>query len=180
MTLPTDPYNFTNGATADAEQVDARFSPLYAALNGALEPRNFAAGFGAAQRATLTTAFNLSEGGPADITGMSLTVTPVVASTAIVHGVFDFNFNPTTLDDATALGYLSVDGTAEVDLAAHRYYCEASSQRSRATVAQTWLVPLTAAAHTLKLRAGYTRHSASFAGGITADAYTSLTVFLLP
>ncbi|HMS60688.1 MAG TPA: hypothetical protein PKD63_00290 [Solirubrobacteraceae bacterium] len=33
MTLPTDPYNFTNGSTADAEQVDARFAALYAALS---------------------------------------------------------------------------------------------------------------------------------------------------
>lgn len=33
MTLPTDPYNFTNGTTADAEQVDARFAALYAALS---------------------------------------------------------------------------------------------------------------------------------------------------
>lgn len=32
MTLPSDPYNFTNGNTADAEQVDARFAALYAAL----------------------------------------------------------------------------------------------------------------------------------------------------
>ncbi len=32
MTLPTDPYNFTNNTTADAEQVDARFAALFAAL----------------------------------------------------------------------------------------------------------------------------------------------------
>lgn len=40
MTVPTDPYNFTNGATADADQVDARFAPLYAALSGALDVDN--------------------------------------------------------------------------------------------------------------------------------------------
>ena len=45
MTLPTDPYNFTNGATADAEQVDARFAALFAALSaGGLDPSVFAAG----------------------------------------------------------------------------------------------------------------------------------------
>lgn len=180
MPVPSDPGNFSAGNVATAAGVNARFSPLYTALNAALEPRNFAAGFAAAQRATLTTPFNLSEGGPFDVTAMSLTVTPVVASTAIVHGVFDFNFNPTTLDDATALGYLSVDGVAEGDLAASRFYCPSSGQRSRQTVAQTWVLSLTAAAHTLKLRAGYTRHSASYSGGIQADAYTSLTVFLLP
>lgn len=32
MPAPTDPYpNFVNGTTADADQVDARFAPLYAA-----------------------------------------------------------------------------------------------------------------------------------------------------
>lgn len=32
MTVPVDPYTFTNGTTADAVQVNARFAPLYAAL----------------------------------------------------------------------------------------------------------------------------------------------------
>lgn len=40
--VPTDPFNFINGATADAEQVDARFAPLYAALAGALDDSNVA------------------------------------------------------------------------------------------------------------------------------------------
>lgn len=40
MTVPTDPYNFTNGSTADGDQVDARFAPLYAALSGALDVDN--------------------------------------------------------------------------------------------------------------------------------------------
>jgi hypothetical protein len=41
--VPTDPYDFTNGGVADAEQVDARFAPLYTALNGALDATNLAA-----------------------------------------------------------------------------------------------------------------------------------------
>lgn len=43
MTVPVDPFNFTNGTTADAEQVDARFAPLYAALDGALDVDNLLA-----------------------------------------------------------------------------------------------------------------------------------------
>lgn len=43
MPVPTDPYNFVAGATADAEQVDARFLPLYTALNGALDAENIVA-----------------------------------------------------------------------------------------------------------------------------------------
>ena len=41
--VPTDPYNFANGATADADQVDARFLPLYTALSAALDETNLAA-----------------------------------------------------------------------------------------------------------------------------------------
>jgi hypothetical protein len=41
--VPTDPYDFTNGGVADAEQVDARFAPLYAALNAGVDETNLAA-----------------------------------------------------------------------------------------------------------------------------------------
>jgi hypothetical protein len=40
MTVPTDPYSFVNGTTADATQVNARYAPLYAVLNGALDVDN--------------------------------------------------------------------------------------------------------------------------------------------
>lgn len=43
MPVPTDPYNFTAGEPASGDQVDARFAPLYAALNGALDSTNLAA-----------------------------------------------------------------------------------------------------------------------------------------
>lgn len=43
MTVPTDPFNFTNGTVADADQVDARFLPLYTALTGALDVDNLLA-----------------------------------------------------------------------------------------------------------------------------------------
>lgn len=40
MTVPTDPYVFVNGTPADGVQVNARYAPLYAALNGALDTDN--------------------------------------------------------------------------------------------------------------------------------------------
>lgn len=43
MTVPTDPFTFVNGTTADATQVNARYGPLYAALNGALDVDNLLA-----------------------------------------------------------------------------------------------------------------------------------------
>lgn len=41
MTVPVDPHTFTAGTTADASQVNARYLPLYTALNGALDTDNF-------------------------------------------------------------------------------------------------------------------------------------------
>lgn len=43
MAIPSDPYTFTDGPgnTASGEQVNERFDPLYAALNGGLEGDNF-------------------------------------------------------------------------------------------------------------------------------------------
>lgn len=38
----TKPFDFTNGTTADAEQVDQNFDTLYAELNGKLDDDNFA------------------------------------------------------------------------------------------------------------------------------------------
>lgn len=42
MTTINKPYDFTNGTTADAEQVDQNFDTLYAELNGKLDDDNFA------------------------------------------------------------------------------------------------------------------------------------------
>ena len=56
MAAPTDPYNFTNGATADAEQVDARFAPLYSALAyGGLDAETLASQAWTAWTPTFTT-----------------------------------------------------------------------------------------------------------------------------
>lgn len=40
MTIPDDPYNFANGTVADADQVDARFAPLYSILSAGLGDDN--------------------------------------------------------------------------------------------------------------------------------------------
>lgn len=40
MPVPVDPYNFSAGTTADADQVDARFAPLYSVLNNGLDESN--------------------------------------------------------------------------------------------------------------------------------------------
>ena len=43
MALIVDPYDFTNGTTADAEQVDARFAAVLAQVNGNIDADNLAA-----------------------------------------------------------------------------------------------------------------------------------------
>lgn len=40
MPVPVDPFNFTAGDTAVGDQVDARFAPLYSAMDGALDDDN--------------------------------------------------------------------------------------------------------------------------------------------
>jgi hypothetical protein len=40
MPVPVDPYDFANQEIADAEQVDARFAPLYEILNKGLDESN--------------------------------------------------------------------------------------------------------------------------------------------
>jgi hypothetical protein len=57
MPVPTDPFSFANDTLADALQVNARFAPLYATLDGALDESNAAVpkGLVAAYRAADTT-----------------------------------------------------------------------------------------------------------------------------
>lgn len=47
MPVPIDPGPFVDDALADADEVNARFSPLYAALDGALDEANMAVPKGA-------------------------------------------------------------------------------------------------------------------------------------
>lgn len=61
MPVPADPHTFANNAIADALQVNARFAPLYSALNGALDEMNMAVAKGtffAYRNAALTLASN--------------------------------------------------------------------------------------------------------------------------
>lgn len=56
MSLPADPYSFTDGATADADEVNARFLPLYTALSaGGLDAEALASQAWTAWTPTITT-----------------------------------------------------------------------------------------------------------------------------
>jgi len=83
----------------------------------------------------------------ADLAGCQLEITPAVASNLVVTGVFEV----VAVEAAVEMyGSVKVDAEAEKGTVA-RYRGGAASARS--TVMQTWVIPLTAALHTIKLRA---------------------------
>lgn len=101
----------------------------------------------------------------ADIAGASITFTPAVASTAIITGTFDFQ----TTAAATLLGELQVDGVTQTG----GVYFAGTASGARGSVSRMWHVDLTAAAHTIKLRAYYT------SGSGTANAYHTQISYIL-
>lgn len=120
------------------------------------------------KRCTTDTAIN--SGAETDITGATITLTPAIASMALVLGTFD-------IDGGTAVdifvGLLDVDGTNE---GAAVVYGVPTAGGDRKSLCQHWIVPLTAASHTLKLQA----YRASGTGSATVVAtHTKLTVILL-
>lgn len=105
-----------------------------------------------------------------DITGCTTTFTPAIASSAIVWGVFYFNSGSNAND--IFYGSLNVDGSNEAELV--RYVVPTSG--GGGTFAQVWVVGLTAASHTLKLRAGRTSGTGSCS---VRQVHTKLLVWLV-
>lgn len=92
--------------------------------------------------------YNLTTGW-ADVTGMSLSITPLVASTIIVAAVWDLNANGAAVVNDSVSGRLDIDGTPQTDLV---YYIFRVGT-SRATLGNIYVASLTAAAHTIKMQA---------------------------
>lgn len=105
-----------------------------------------------------------------DITGCTTTFTPAIASVAIVWGVYYFNSGSAAND--VFYGALNVDTVNESELV--RYVVPTSG--GGGTFAQVWVVPLTAASHTLKLVAGRTSGTGSAA---VRQVHTKLLVWLI-
>lgn len=95
------------------------------------------------QRCTGNTTIN--SGTDTDLTGATMSVTPAIASMAVVFGVFDFSGG--SVGDLYR-GVLDVDGANEGALAIYDVAVVSSSL----TLVQVWVFPLTAAAHTIKLQ----------------------------
>jgi hypothetical protein len=107
---------------------------------------------------------NQTTGAEADITGCTTTFTPAVAEYAIVTVSATLQAGGT---NSTILVYLTVDG---VDQAVTIQYVAAITS-GRSSCAMTYVVPLTAAVHTLKLRCA----SSGTASTVVRD-YTTMTI----
>lgn len=89
----------------------------------------------------------------ADVTGATVTFTPEVPSLLLVVASFDFDFNLSSNDEAICEGGLVVDGSVQTKTAPVRFRSLAgNSLRMRTTASQSWIVPLSAAEHTVKLQ----------------------------
>lgn len=185
MSLPVDPYNFTNGTTADAEQVDSRFAQLYAALSaGGLDPMVFAASALTSREVGLDvvgTTFAPNEAigtSMADVTGATFNVAPVVASYLLLAAYIDVDvLNNGAGGSRVVSTQLLADGGGAVP--GSRVGANAGAGAGTARVIAPSIivtrVSLSAAAHTLKLQASVsgpgsaTAHAGAMFGLLTAQ-----------
>jgi hypothetical protein len=91
-----------------------------------------------------------------DIAGTSLVITPTVASTIFIVGTFELNMATAAgLATQEVDGALNVDGVNQTRIA--RFFnantAGGTAQTFTVTVSQSWVLSLTAAAHTIKLQA---------------------------
>jgi hypothetical protein len=117
---------------------------------------------------TLTTSYQ-------DVPGASLEITPAVASVLLVHAVFDLGFIAGASAVFEAVGTMKVDSDAEQARLAVLTVRLVTTESQRASVAQTYAIPLTAAKHTLKLRAKRGAEN----GAVCYTANTSFSYLLL-
>lgn len=85
-----------------------------------------------------------------DVTGVTATFTPAIASTAIITGIFDVGSFTNAADVFT--GALSVDAVEQTTVAP----ILVPTGGTRLNLVQFWALNLTAASHTLKLTVGRT------------------------
>lgn len=199
MALITKPNTFTADTDAVASEVNDNFDEIYDEFNGAISAANLATDAVTTAKITdsnVTTAkiadenvtsrklapnivietctgdVAISSTTPADITGCSISITPAIASTALVIGVFDVDITTAT-DNLILKGILDVDGSDETSFA----IMQNDNASTRATVSQTWLVNLTAASHTLKLQAAFTSAGSTVAS--VKQTHTRIMLVLL-
>lgn len=130
--------------------------------------------FPAVQQARMTSGSTLTLTGSAqDVAGATLTVTVGGAdAVALVSATFDFAQTACTAA-TTEVGQLVVDGVAQDGQA---LLAQADVNSQRATVAQSWLIPLAAGTHTLKLQAFRIGGTGTF---VCYGTHTQMTALIL-
>jgi cell pole-organizing protein PopZ len=155
-----DPYTAAPGAVIAAAEINARIAAILAQCNGNLDAANIKDSTVTSRKAKLTAGVVRSTGGLSgmgavhqDIPGASIVITPDVASLLIVHAKFHVQLRcPNNLSTAKAFGVLSVDGVEQTASAFTELASASDSGYVDLSMAEFWVVPLTAAAHTVKLR----------------------------
>jgi hypothetical protein len=169
------------GAPGEFVVCDASGVPQYVAFSGDLSVdedgvatlTSSAVGVGGATGSSLALTVSAQ-----DVPGTSLTITPTVASKLLVVGTFEFYLNASGPILMNAQGLLSVDGSLQTNVAQFRFSdSDAADHSANATVGQSWVVPLTAAAHTVKLRAAlFSGTSITGSGSLVAASYSYILV----
>lgn len=150
----TLPKNLTNGTTADASDVMANFNTLLGRVN-ALPSTAFkpTCGFQKAS-ADLSLTSTLQ-----DITGTSLSITPDKAAFLLVLATWDFDMTSDgVISSWSATGDLLLDGASQGQVSATHEWRASGSElgpavdQQRLSKVMGYVLPLTAAAHTIKMQ----------------------------
>lgn len=88
-----------------------------------------------------------------DVPGVSLSITPDVASVLLIWGTFEGHLRaPDSSSTAQLQGWLTVDGADQTGVAYAKFAPVTDTGYVNLKVGESWMVPLTAAPHTVKLR----------------------------
>lgn len=141
MSLFERVQSFVEGTDADAEAIEAEFDAIAAAFNGLFEVGRISA----SSDLSLTSSYQ-------DVPGATLSITPSVPSLLLVFAVADLEGStPTEIAVGKTIAVLNVDGSDRSEQLINGFL--STSAIVRETVSQAFSVSLTAAAHTVKLRA---------------------------
>lgn len=114
-------------------------------------------------------------GTPADIPSATLALTPNVPSLLLAWAIFAVQLHaPDGSSTGDMAGYLNVDGTDQTPYAEANIAPSANTYEN-GVATESWAIPLTAVAHTIKLRA----KSLSFGSGSAIVQSATLTYLLL-
>lgn len=115
-----------------------------------------------------------------NIPGATAVVVPTVSSSLLVHGAFYLSGNLPNGSTAELEGLLALDGTPRTTVAKMYQSIAAGTTTAvaAATVYQSWIVPLTAASHTITLQGRLGSLNSGGATGTAIAANTTLTYIL--